>query len=172
MTCQLKTSNPRAHGNTRQMGHEPHLIRLAISELELEVPASQVTEQIVVGKIMEVKGKLLQLGFTQKQAITLTLEEYQRRLMAFGRADKEAAPIPNPQGYSARTSGETAQFVTAVVKAKAKTFPKASTPAPTETASIITVDSEAESEKDKKPIETKEEKAKASTEAKGTSGQQ
>ena len=48
------------HGNRHQMGPEPHLIKLAMVDLEMSTPAASVTSDMVNGKLMETKGRMLQ----------------------------------------------------------------------------------------------------------------
>lgn len=101
-------SKKGAHGNSRAMGHEPHIIRLALQELEATVPSSDMTEAKVNGKIMEIKGKMLQMGVPTSLALTMTYEEYIQRLSKYGRADgkpiqsmPKAAPTPKKMIYKA-----------------------------------------------------------------------
>ena len=63
-------------GSFRQMGPEPHLIRLASKELEQTVDASMVTSNIVTGKTMEINGKMLQMRVSTPVAINMTYPEY------------------------------------------------------------------------------------------------
>jgi hypothetical protein len=42
------------------MGPEPHLIKLAMADLEMSTPAASVTSDMVSGNLMEIKGKMLQ----------------------------------------------------------------------------------------------------------------
>ena len=49
------------------MGPHPHLVSVALKEIEKMMPASQVTEKIVMGKVMELKGIQLQKGLTEKR---------------------------------------------------------------------------------------------------------
>lgn len=109
--CALRlsyVSKGKMEGAYRQMGPEPHLIRLALEELQQSVPPENCTEKIVNGKLMEVKGKMLQLGVSQTMAIHMTLEEYQKRLQLHGRADHRPLssgdlPQPNQEGVPTTT---------------------------------------------------------------------
>lgn len=74
-------------GEYRQMGPHPHLVTLAQEALQTEMEAGQVTEKIFNGKLMELKGKMLQQGLTQTMAVNLTLEEYRHRLKMDNKAD-------------------------------------------------------------------------------------
>lgn len=69
------------------MGPHPHLVTLAQEALQTEMEAGQVTEKIFNGKLMELKGKMLQQGLTQTMAVNLTLEEYRHRLEMDNKAD-------------------------------------------------------------------------------------
>lgn len=96
-------------GSFRQMGPEPHLIRLALKELEQTVDAPMVTANMVTGKTMEIKGKMLQMGVPTSMALTMTYEEYVHRLEKFGRADgkpievlPKAAPSPKKMAHKPR----------------------------------------------------------------------
>lgn len=96
-------------GATRQMGPEPHLLRLAMTELEKTVPENQMTADIVNGKLMEVKGKLLQMGVPTSTALNLTYEQYLDRLVKMGPSNSaavEAKEIRTRQmlGYSEETN--------------------------------------------------------------------
>lgn len=79
-------------GESRQMGPEPHLVRLAMESLAEEIPAQVCTEKIFTGKIMEVKGRLLQMGLTNRMAINLTFQQYVDRLEKLG--PMEGVPVP------------------------------------------------------------------------------
>ena len=67
-------------GTSRQMGPDMHVIRLAMEELQLTCPMEQCTEKIMNGKLMEVKGKLLQMGIDSTMAVNMTLTEYQEKI--------------------------------------------------------------------------------------------
>ena len=80
-------------GSFRQMGPEPHLIGLASKELEQTVDASMVTSNIVTGKTMEIKGKMLQMRVSTPVAINMTFPEYIKRLEMFGPADQPKTSV-------------------------------------------------------------------------------
>ena len=83
------------HGDSRAMGPDPAVIRFAMQELEANVTASQVNSDMVNGKIMEVKGKMLQAGIKTPVALNMTYAEYLKRIAKNGRADgyQETNPI-------------------------------------------------------------------------------
>ena len=118
--CGLRTlymSKDKSHGERRSMGPEPHLIRLALEELQQTIPPDHCTEQMVNGKLMEIKGKMLQLGVSQTMAINMTYTDYMKRIEQHGRADgKSITQIT--QEHSARISA----------KAAAKSMATSSTP--------------------------------------------
>ena len=61
----LRYSSKRgSHGNDRQFAVIPHLHKETLEELEKTIPASMCTERLVEGKMMELKGKMLQTGMT------------------------------------------------------------------------------------------------------------
>ena len=94
------------------MGPDPQLIRLTMASLEKTTPASEMTADIVNGKMMEIKGTMLQMGIKVPIALNMTLAEYEKRLERFGRADgsttipsKETSPIKTEEKTSKETSG-------------------------------------------------------------------
>lgn len=62
------------------MGPRPHLIRLTMQTLEAEMPSEEVNENIVNGKLMELKGLAFQSGFTSNMRINMTFRQYQERM--------------------------------------------------------------------------------------------
>lgn len=108
--CGLRTlymSKDKSHGERRLMGPEPHLIRLALEELQQTIPPDHCTEQMVNGKLMEIKGKMLQLGVSQTMAINMTYTDYMKRIEQHGRADgKSVTQIT--QEHSARITAKAA----------------------------------------------------------------
>lgn len=66
------------------MGHDPGLIALALEELEKQFQPSEMTAEKVTGKLMEIKGKLLQTGMTSTININLTYSQYLDRLKSNG----------------------------------------------------------------------------------------
>ena len=80
----------KGHGQTRAMGQEPNIIRLAMTELEKVQDPQSMTEAMVNGKIMEIKGKmLLQMGIPTSISLTIAYPEYAKRLGLWGRADQQ-----------------------------------------------------------------------------------
>ena len=65
--CGLRTTyvvKKAGHGQTRQMGPDPQIIRLALSSLEKNTRPEEMSADVVNGKIMEIKGTMLQMGLT------------------------------------------------------------------------------------------------------------
>lgn len=79
-------------GESRHMGPEPHLVRIALESLQEDTPPQLCTEKVVMGKVMEVKGKMLQLGLTPRMAINLTFAHYKERLEKMGSIESVPAP--------------------------------------------------------------------------------
>ena len=80
------------HGNRRQMGPEPHLIKLAMVDLEMSTPAASVTSDMVNGKLMETKGRMLQWAIPTSIALKcpehgMTHAQYMEQLKENGPAD-------------------------------------------------------------------------------------
>ena len=67
-------------GQFRHMGPHPNLTRLALEEIAKTTPAHQVSERMVTGKLMELKGVQLQKGLTETQAINMKYKEYLERM--------------------------------------------------------------------------------------------
>ena len=85
--CALRltyVSKGNSHGQDRQSCPEPHLLRATMEELEKSVRADSCTEAIVQGKLMELKGKMVQAGLTNTRTIHLTYAEYLDRLKRAG----------------------------------------------------------------------------------------
>ena len=83
LRCAMRLSyHPKgsADGHSRQMGPHPHLVRMAMQTLEADMAAEMVTEQVVQGKLMELKGLALQRGLTSTMAVNMTYAQYQRRM--------------------------------------------------------------------------------------------
>ena len=51
-----------------------------MEQLESQMDASQITEKVVSGKLMELKGLQLQQGLTQTMVINMNLEAYRKRM--------------------------------------------------------------------------------------------
>lgn len=62
------------------MGPHPHLIRLSLEQIEQVTPAQDVTEHMVQGKVMELKGIQLQKGLTQTMSVNMSYHQYCRRM--------------------------------------------------------------------------------------------
>eukprot|EP00434_Breviolum_minutum_P042849 symbB.v1.2.038157.t2/scaffold5850.1/size23116/1 len=97
--------DPQEHKDSIQPTCSLAIVR---EELEATVPSSDMTEAKVNGKIMEIKGKMLQVGVPTSLALTMTYEEYIQRLSKYGRADgkpiqsmPKAAPTPKKMIYKA-----------------------------------------------------------------------
>lgn len=106
-------------GRYRQMGPRPHLIRLTMKAFEDEMEAEMVTENVVNGKLLELKGQALQRGLTSTMRINMTFQEYQERV-------KEDISTKTPKtkgtpgkGY-ATSSDATASATPPVMEPKAK----------------------------------------------------
>ena len=66
-------------GHTRQMGPDPSIIRLALETLQKTTSAAEMNADTVNGKMMEIKGTMLQMGFKTYLSLNLTLAEYEKR---------------------------------------------------------------------------------------------
>ena len=75
----------QAHGNDRQAMPELNLIRATMETLQSTVDAQHCTERLVNGKMMELKGQMLQAGITQTMALQMTYAEYTAKLRKSGR---------------------------------------------------------------------------------------
>ena len=85
--CALRlsyTSKDPHHGKDRQSYPEPHLLRATMEELEKTVSASSCAESLVQGKLMELKGKMVQAGLTNNRSTHMTYAEYLDRLRRAG----------------------------------------------------------------------------------------
>lgn len=69
-----------AHGQTRQFLPEPNLLRATMEALEQSVPPTQCTEELVNGKMMELKGLMLQNVVTSTMSMHMTWAGYQEKL--------------------------------------------------------------------------------------------
>ena len=101
MTCQkcgIRTNyKPKKgyEGEYRQMGPHPNLIQLALEQLQSTMQAAEVTEKVVNGKLMELKGIQLQNGLTQTMVINMDLNAYRKR-MGYPPPTKTASPKRSP----------------------------------------------------------------------------
>ena len=103
--CALRlsyASKGENHGQERQAMPEPNLLRAAMEELERQIPAADCTEKLVNGKLMEIKGKMLQAGITQTMSIHMTFAEYEeklRKVMPGVTPTPKAKVAPTPPSY-------------------------------------------------------------------------
>lgn len=129
-------------GEHRQMGPHPHLVSLAQEALQKEMDVSQVDEKVFNGKLMELKGKMLQQGLTQTMAVNMTLEEYRQRLrldnkmdpiveeeikgQTKGKKTRDPSPIPPPlqQTLEAIENSRTTAYPKSTAMGSSKTPPK------------------------------------------------
>ena len=82
-TCGLRLMyQPKkgSDGQSRHMGPHPNLTRAAMEEISKTTPANQVTERLVNGKLMELKGLQLQRGLTETMAVNLSYHSYLKRM--------------------------------------------------------------------------------------------
>lgn len=115
------TSKGAHRGNRRQMGPEPHLIKLTMLDLEASTPATEMSAEKVNVKLMEIKGKIMQWGVPTNVALNMTYDQYLKRLESNGpsdhsRVDPKETPVRSIMGYpqeaaSTRTT-TTASLVT------------------------------------------------------------
>ena len=97
------------------MGPPPNLVSLALEQLQTQqIPASQVQEKMVVGKLMELKGIQLQQGLTETMALNMTLEQYRRR-MGLDKNNSEGTP-PTQAASPTTTVAQTALLLEAAEK--------------------------------------------------------
>lgn len=89
-----KSTKPNA-GCYRHMGPEPGVLQVAMKALESEMEPSQVTATVVAGKIMEVKGKMLQMGLKTTMSRNVTYEAYLDRLTQIGATDPNLLKMDN-----------------------------------------------------------------------------
>ena len=96
-TCGLRLSyqtKKGQDGSYRHMGPHPNLTRLALMEIQKELDASQVTEKVVNGKLMELKGIQLQKGLTETMCINMSPSDYLKR-MGYLQASKDVQENAN-----------------------------------------------------------------------------
>lgn len=113
--CGLRTqyvSKKGMHGNDRAMGPEPSIIRFAMKELEAATPADQVNADMVNGKILEVKGKMLQAGIKTSMAVNMTYREYVARINSKGRQDGYMADGLEPPPSAVQSLGKVTSTAT------------------------------------------------------------
>lgn len=109
------TSKGASHGQDRQFQVVPHLLQATLDDLQKTVEPSQCSEQLVNGKMMELKGQMLQVGVTNTMAMHLTYAQYQERLSkAYPKTSPKAtAPPPSPKAAAPPSKTETAATASA-----------------------------------------------------------
>lgn len=70
-------------GSYRSMGPHPNQTALALLEIEKVMPADRVTEKVVAGKLMELKGIQLQKGLTETTCINMSLNGHHLHILTF-----------------------------------------------------------------------------------------
>ena len=83
LACGLRiTYRPKkdSHGEDRHMGPHPHLIKMAMDQIEASMPKDQVSEKVVNGMLMELKGLQLQHGVSNTMAVNMTYAQYMKRM--------------------------------------------------------------------------------------------
>jgi len=73
MSYQVKGSG---NGEHRHMGPHPNQVMVAMEQLRTHHTAENITEKMVNGKLMELKGIQLQQGLSNSMAINMSLREY------------------------------------------------------------------------------------------------
>ena len=76
MSYQVKGSG---NGEHRHMGPHPNQVMVAMEQLRTHHTAENITEKMVNGKLMELKGIQLQQGLSNSMAINMSLRGYRRR---------------------------------------------------------------------------------------------
>ena len=84
-----------SHGEDRHMGPHPHLIKMAMDQIEASMPKDQVSEKVVNGKLMELKGLQLQHGVSNTMAVNMTYAQYMKR-MGFKEESNKKPRSPSP----------------------------------------------------------------------------
>ncbi|CAL1133834.1 unnamed protein product [Cladocopium goreaui] len=93
LACGLRiTYRPKkdSHGEDRHMGPHPHLIKMAMDQIEASMPKDQVSEKVVNGMLMELKGLQLQHGVSNTMAVNMTYAQYMKR-MGFKEMDAQSS---------------------------------------------------------------------------------
>jgi len=83
LACGLRiTYRPKkdSHGEDRHMGPHPHPIKMAMDQIEASMPKDQVSEKVVNGMLMELKGLQLQHGVSNTMAVNMTYAQYMKRM--------------------------------------------------------------------------------------------
>lgn len=73
-------SKGSAHGQDRQAMPDAHLLRATMESLQATMEPQNCTERIVNGKLMELKGQMIQAGITPTMSIHMTYAEYHDKL--------------------------------------------------------------------------------------------
>lgn len=77
-------SKGSSHGEARQFLTEKNLLRATLEVLEQTIPPDECTEKIVQGKMMELKGQMLQAGVTNTMSMHLTYAQYVEKMNKVG----------------------------------------------------------------------------------------
>ena len=100
------------------MGPHPHLIKMAMDQIESSMPKEQVNEKLVNGKLMELKGLQLQHGLTNTMAVNMTYAQYMKRMGFKEESSKKIrSPSPSPKGAPSKPCQE--QMETKMLEAAA-----------------------------------------------------
>ena len=121
LACGLRLSycpKKGSHGEDRHMGPHPHLIKMAMDQIESSMPKEQVNEKLVNGKLMELKGLQLQHGLTNTMAVNMTYAQYMKRMGFKEESSKKIrSPSPSPKRAPSKPSQE--QMETKMLEAAA-----------------------------------------------------
>lgn len=82
-------------GEHRSMGPDPRMMTVVLEELQKEFEPALVNEKIVTGRLMEMQGRALQAGLTNRAAYNMTLTEYRKRLGI--QVEKVKSPSAKPK---------------------------------------------------------------------------
>ena len=97
--CGLRTSYTSKKGKTgeyRQMGPDPTLLKAILDDFEAkQIPPEQMTEAIIMGRLMEVKSRLLQTGEAKTMSLNMKLEDYRKRIGEMSPKKKTTASLPD-----------------------------------------------------------------------------
>ena len=100
--CGFRTSYTSKKGKTgeyRHMGPDPTLLKAILDDFQdKKVPAESMTEAIIMGRLMEVKGRLLQTGESKTMSLTMKLEDYRKRIGEM--SPKKKTPTSQPDKTS------------------------------------------------------------------------
>jgi hypothetical protein len=107
-----------SHGEDRHMGPHPHLIKAARDQIEASMPKDQVSEKVVNGKLMEIKGLQLQHGISNSMAVNMTYAQYMKR-MGFKEESNKKPRSPSPAPKRAPSKPTPEQLETKMLEAAA-----------------------------------------------------